>query len=130
MTLVEAIDAIDQLKPNGYTPEEKTAWINQLEANIQMDVMLLHYDQIVQHDFAADPDSQLLLDAGHAALYTAWLGAQIDFANGEYDKYQNSMGMYNALWRQFVAWFANTYHPANGYDTDARRPAPGEGVGG
>lgn len=128
MTLIEAIDQIDRLKPNAYTPEEKTAWINQLEANIQLDVMLLHYDQIVQHDIASMPDSQLLLDSGHAQLYTAWLGAQIDFANGEYDKYQNSMGMYNALWREFVAWFCNVYRPGNGYDTDARRPYPGEGA--
>ena len=57
----------------------------------------------------------LLLDPPHDAIYRHWMEAMIDYENGEYSKYQNTMQMFNAQWASFVAWFAETYRPADGY---------------
>ena len=57
----------------------------------------------------------LLVDPPHDQIYVTWLQAQIDMENGEYSKYQNTMQMFNEGFNSFVAWFANTYEPANGY---------------
>lgn len=56
--------------------------------------------------------SELLVEPPHSKLYAEYLMARIDYANGEYDKYQNSMQMFNAFWGEFMRWFARTYCPA------------------
>ena len=42
-----------------------------------------------------------------------YLEARVDYANGEYDKYQNTMQMFNAFFGEFVRWFATIYSPAD-----------------
>ena len=39
--------------------------------------------------------------------------AMIDFANGEYDRYENTMTLYNAQLTEFMKWFVERYHPAD-----------------
>ena len=51
-------------------------------------------------------------------LYLSYLYAMIDFANGEYNKYQNSMQMFNGEFSEFMRWFAGRYFPA---DADVER---------
>ena len=46
-------------------------------------------------------------------LYAPYLEAKIDYANGEYNKYQNSMQMFNSFWGEFMRWFARVYRPAD-----------------
>ena len=45
--------------------------------------------------------------------YAPYLEAKIDYANGEYEKYQNSMQMFNSFWGEFLRWFALVYRPAD-----------------
>ena len=56
----------------------------------------------------------LMVPAPHDKLYRTYLSAMIDFANGEYDKYNNSMILYNKQYGDFVNWYARTYAPADG----------------
>ena len=42
MTVKEAIDAIDLLKPNQFDEQMKTAWISQAEALVQNEVLSYH----------------------------------------------------------------------------------------
>ena len=46
----------------------------------------------------------------HDKLYAAYLTAMIDFANGEYNKYQNSMQLFNLAFGEFARWYS---HPGN-----------------
>ena len=56
---------------------------------------------------------ELLVEPPHHKLYGQYLIAMIDYANGEYDKYANTMQMFNAFWGEFMRWFARVYAPAN-----------------
>ena len=58
-------------------------------------------------------DIQLLAEPPHCKIYPEYIMARIDYANGEYDKYQNTMQMFNAFWGEFSRWFARTYRPAD-----------------
>lgn len=115
MKLTELIDHVDENKPNAFSNEQKTIWINQLERKIQRDVFLWDVGaQCVQYIYPeteADPDPELLADDDE--VYEHWLEARIDYANGEYDKYANSMEMFNAAMDAFKAWYIGTYHPAD-----------------
>lgn len=112
-TLGQVIAEADRLRPNAFAGDEKTEWVNQLQARIWMDVQRKGTAPPVL-DWAQDQMTELLLENSWAGMYQAWLAAQIDFHNGEYDKYQNSMEMFNAHWRSYVAWYCNRYHPSDG----------------
>lgn len=56
---------------------------------------------------------ELLAEPPHCKLYPEYIIARIDYANGEYDKYDNTMQMFNAFWGEFSRWFARMYRPAD-----------------
>lgn len=111
-TLGQIVAEIDRLKLNTYGGEEKTDWVNQLQGMIRRDAWLRPGGKSL--DWTEDQQTPLLLEDSWSGLYTSWLGAQIDFHNGEYDKYQNAMELFNAQWRGYVAWYCNTHHPSDG----------------
>ena len=115
MTLGEVIAYTDAIKPNAFSNEEKTRWMNRVEGMVQTEIFLFNPVDVVQYDYEADKDRQLLVNPPHDKLYEPYLAASIDFANGEYDKYQNSMQMFNAFYGEFMRWYADNYQPADAW---------------
>ena len=113
MTLKECIDYVDSVKQNAFTNEQKTMWINEVEGRVQTKVFLFKHDNITQYEYEANKDTELFVRPPYQELYYEYLQAKIDYQNGEYDKYQNSMTMYESVLREFAAWFINRYHPAD-----------------
>ena len=114
ITYEQVIKYVDDIKPNSFTKETKFHWLNTLEGKIAADVMLMSYEDMSQFEYtyASDKDTELLVVFPHTDIYIYWLSAKIDEANGEYNKYQNTMDSYNAAYADFVRWFAATYEPA------------------
>lgn len=112
MTLKKLIDWIDAVKPNAYTEDQKTQWVNEIEGMVQTEVFLIAIEDVIQYVYTADQLTELLVSPPHDKLYRAYLTAMIDFHNGEYDKYQNSMQLFNSFYGEFVRWFARVYRPA------------------
>lgn len=104
MTLYELIRYIDGIKPNGFSASDKTEWVNEIETRVQKDLLGLAPDDLVVYRYPDDRDTKLLLDTAHVAVYRHYLAAMIDFANGEYDKYANTMAMFNAAFENFAKW--------------------------
>lgn len=117
MTIREIIEQVDDTKPNAFSQKTKMAWIAKLDGTIAANVMLMNIveAQQLQYKFPEDLDSEPLVGFPHDELYVYWLRAMIDDANGEAEKYENSMAQYNARYGDFVRWFAATYEPAQGY---------------
>lgn len=113
MTLKQVIDMVDDIKPNAFSNDTKTQWVNEVEGYVQTEVFLLNVDDVVKYSYEQDKNKTLLVDFPHDKLYWAYLSAMIDFANGEYNKYQNTMQMYNGFMGEFMRWFARTYRPAD-----------------
>lgn len=113
MTIKKVIEFVDEIKPNAFSNEAKTAWLNECEGLVQTEVLLWASEEIITYDYAADKDKELLVHAPHDKLYWAYLAAMIDFANGEYDRYQNTMQVFNAYFGEFMRWFARNYRPAD-----------------
>lgn len=112
-TLQEVIARVDEIKPNAFSDEIKVSWLNALEGRIVVDVFQLpRAEAIARHHTEEDLGQELLVKFPHDDIYEAWLAAKIDFANGEYEKYQNSMAMYNELYEDFVQLIAMRYNPA------------------
>ncbi len=117
MTIREAIRQTDDIKPNSFTEQTKLKWLSDLEGRLALNTFLLAAAELryFQYGYPGDMDVELLVQPPHDNIYTAFLAAKIDEANGEYEKYQNSMAGYNALYGDFVRWFAAMYEPAQGY---------------
>lgn len=114
MTIKEIIARVDELKPNAFTSEQKTAWIAALEGRIAADVFLMDISEIRQlcYKHPEDEEKIPLVEFPHDDIYVLWLCAQIDAANEEYTGYQNALIRYNDAFGNFVRWFASVYEPA------------------
>ncbi len=192
MTIRELFDYVDEIKPNAFSDNTKTVWLNEVEGKVQTEIFLLNEAEIFEYHlsgtvtapvsfpndhtigiadgavlrlfrpggtltftppspYAANaktniriqgvnadgilvaPGSfsvlgdvavstalsfdgsgcELLVEPPHSKLYAEYVMARIDYANGEYDKYENSMQMFNAFWGEFSRWFARMYRPAD-----------------
>ena len=105
MTIIEAVNKIDALKPNNYTTENKVAWLSTMDGIIKKDIIDTHEgaDTVVFNGYDSNTpiDTVLLVPDPYDDIYVRWLEAQIDYSNGEYGRYGNSMTMYNAAYANY-----------------------------
>ena len=115
MTIIEAIHTIDALKPNGYTQEDKARWLSTLDHTIKAEVIDTHEGgeavSFNGYDEKTDLEAELLVPAPYDDVYLRWLEARIDYANGEYRKYNNSITMYNTAYAAYANYYNRTNMP-------------------
>lgn len=114
MKLREVISYVDSIKPNAFSDEVKVQWINEVEGYVQTDVMLLDILEVLKYSYPKDMDTELLVANPHSKIYYTYLVAMVDFANGEYNKYANTLQMYNEFLNEYMIWYADHYRPADG----------------
>lgn len=113
MTIAQVVELVDNVKPNAFSTAAKIAWLSQCEGLVQTEVWLTAIEDVVSYGPDTDGSTVLLVSPPHDKIYQAYLMAMIDFANGEYDFYQNTMQVFNAWFREYQRWYANRYRPAD-----------------
>ena len=115
MTLNEAISRIDNIKPNGYTLIEKIKWISTLDGIIKEEIIDTHEgsEEVTfnGYDENSSLTTMLLVPAPYDDIYLRWLEAQIDYANNEYGKYNNSITLYNTAYATFERYYNRKHMP-------------------
>ena len=115
MKILEAITKIDALKPNTYTQTEKIKWLSTLDGIVKKEIIDTHEgaEGIVfnGYDDNTNLNTELLVSDPYSDVYLRYLEAQIDYANGEYGKYNNSMSMYNTAYSSFERFYNRTHMP-------------------
>lgn len=115
MTLNEAISRIDNIKPNGYTLIEKIKWISTLDGIIKEEIIDTHEgsEEVTfnGYDENSSLTTTLLVPAPYDDIYLRWLEAQIDYANNEYGKYNNSITLYNTAYATFERYYNRKHMP-------------------
>lgn len=114
MKLKNVISRVDGMKPNAFSNEVKTGWVNELENMVQTEIFLLAPEEMVEYTWEENAESELLIRAPYSKLYWIYLAAMIDFTHGEYDKYSQTMQMFNAWLQEYQIWYARTFRPADG----------------
>ena len=117
MKISELYAYIDTVTPNDFGEAVKNVWLNVVEGAVQSQVMLLAPEETVVYAYDpsdAQTDAELLVGAPHLKLYYAYLTAMIDFANGEYTNYSNTLTLFNTFWNEYAAWYSLNIHPADG----------------
>ena len=115
MTIIEAINQIDVLKPNNYSQEDKIRWLSTLDGVIKKNIIDTHEgaEAVTFEGYNEETplDTVLLIPAPYDDIYIRWLETQIDYANADYGKYSNSMTMYNAAYEEFVRYYNRNHMP-------------------
>ena len=114
MTLMEALHRIDTIKPNSYSQVEKTKWLSSLDGIVKTEIIDMHEGGNITFNGYSDdtaPTTELLVPAPYDDIYLRWLEARMDYANGEYGKYNNSVTMYNTAYSAYANHYNRTHMP-------------------
>lgn len=115
MTIIEAINRLDTLKFNTYTQDYKVAWLSRADAMVKKLIIDTNEgaEDVDFTGYNADTplDTVLLVPSPFDEVYLRWMEAQIDYHNGEYDKYNNDIIMYNTAFESFQNYYNRTHMP-------------------
>ena len=110
MKIHKAIETIRNMKPSQYDDEMLIRWLSTLDGQIYEDLMakygapapFLPYTEAMM-------GRELLVPFPHDELYLTYLGAQIDYHNAEYERYNNGMMLFNAQLQAFYNAYTRTH---------------------
>lgn len=115
MTISEAISRTDDVKPNAYSETRKILWLSELDGMIKAEIIDTHHDgeniSFSGYDIDTDVTTELLVPAPFDVLYLRYLEMKIDYSNGEYGKYNNSMVMFNSAYSAFENYYNGKHMP-------------------
>ena len=115
MTILEAINRVDATKPNSYTQIEKIDWLSTLDGIIKKEIIDTHEggENTVFNGYCADTDldTELIVPAPYDDIYIRWLESRIDYAMGEYNKYNNSAKAYNTVFEAYSSYYNRNNMP-------------------
>lgn len=109
MTIQEVITEADRLNPNVIDEGVKIKWLNDIENTIYNEIVLPREgsDRIEKPDITIDSDysHELIADTPYGRLYVEYLLSRIDYANREYDSYNNMVQQFNESYKEFAAYY-------------------------
>jgi hypothetical protein len=110
-----AINHIDAVKPNSYGQDEKVRWLSALDGVIKAEIIDTHEgaERVTfrEYDETTPLTQDLLVPHPYDDVYIRWLEAQIDYASGEYGRYNNSITMYNSAYTAYEKYYNRTNKP-------------------
>lgn len=109
MTVEKAITLASDIKPHAFSEATLIQWLNEAEGHIMTEVLRVHPEAARRYEAETDSTKILTVPPPFDKLYPAYLTAMIDFANGEYDKFQNSREIYNAAVDEYAKWYIRTH---------------------
>lgn len=117
MTVIEAINEIDQLKPNQYGIPEKVRWLSRLDRRIFEQIILTHgynegEDPVEFSGYTEDDtDAELLVGEPYDEIYVHWLAAQIDYNNLEFDGFNATNALFESVFSAFQRAYNRSHMP-------------------
>lgn len=114
MTATVLFERLRKLKPVPAEIDDTILldWLNQVEGQILHEIFLLALSEITP--YSATPTKALAAPYPYDGIYLLWMEAQVDFANGEYERYTNTMQRYNAAWNDLARHIAKCIRPVYG----------------
>lgn len=115
MKIIEAINRLDALKHNTYGQSDKIEWLSRLDAMVKKIIIDTHKadEELIFDGYNDNTDlsTELLVPTPFDEVYLRWLEAQIDYHNGEYDKYNNSISLFNNAFNEYKAFYTQKHSP-------------------
>lgn len=117
MTIRQAIERTDALKFNTYTTADKILWLSQLDWDITRNILEAHqgYNRFgfFGYDADTDPETVLLAPEPYDQMYLRYLESQIDYHNGEMERYNISAALFNNLYESYANYYKRSHMPVS-----------------
>lgn len=110
MTIHDAISAIDARYPNAMPKPTKVQYLSRLDHLIAKNVMKTAFGGYTEE---TPGDTELLAGEPYADIYVFWLQAWIDYRNGEYDKYNTAITMYQSVFDAYAKEYISAHGSAD-----------------
>lgn len=119
MTIEQAITKAAALKPSQFTDADMIDWLSTLDMQIYVEIMLTHEDApeteftgyVSEGDDATDTDTELLAPAPYDKMYVHYLLAQIDFYNGDMERFNNMQRRFEMEYGEYESWYNREHLP-------------------
>lgn len=116
MTIKQALQAAEDLRPGGLAGGVKIGWINELEGRIVRE-LYRGRAEFADIEFAGypsnvDTDTVLLVPDEYAGVYVYWILMKADFANNETERFNNDAILYNTAYLAYANYVNRTALPA------------------
>ena len=113
MKVAELFEYVDEILENPFSNKVKLRWLNQVEAELQVDVLLMAADGIVQYT-EADTNAELIVPEPYCQLYEEYLFWRICLAQQEAELANNYAATFNRIYNEYVRFVAQTINPGGG----------------
>lgn len=113
MTVREALEYVDELYESPFSLEMKLIWLNQIEAEIQVEVLLTAVEGIAQYS-EEDLDAELIAPAPFDSIYPEYLIWRFYLAQNEAENANNQHEVLNQYYLAYVRYVADTIDPGSG----------------
>ena len=119
MKLQEVLTQIDHVKPNQYDDATLVRWVSGLDGLLYNEIISWHDPQaekqwdpsVLPYRAAGGMTEELLVPAPYDDIYVKYLCAQVDYHNAEFERYNNSMVMYNMALSAYADWVNRNRKP-------------------
>ena len=115
MTVIEAIQKVRDLKSNTYDQAHQVEWLSRLDFMVLRHIIQNHEGgkSVTFNGYKEETDLKtvMLVPQPYDEMYLRWLEAQIDYHNGEFGRYNNSIMAFNALWTNYLNYYRKTHRP-------------------
>lgn len=104
MTILEAINKVDNLKPNAYDQETKIGWLSEIDGIVKKEIIDTHeggVETVLPYDKNTSLSTELLIYSPYDDAYVFYLMSKIDYANGETIKYNNDIIKFQDMYSSF-----------------------------
>lgn len=118
MKIMELLALVDDEKPNQYSAQIKTVWLSEVEGMVVDNILNMAEGNKIEFDgynYETDYEKELLVPLWFADLYTNYLAAKIDYKNGETERYNNSVAMFEASYEAYAAYYRRNHMPKPTY---------------
>lgn len=113
MRIAELFEYVDEILENPFSTGVKLRWLNQVEAEIQMDVLLLAAEGVTQYT-EEDMGAELIVPPPYDNLYAEWLFWRICLAQQEAELANNYAVTYDRSYNAYVRFVCSTINPKDG----------------
>jgi hypothetical protein len=115
MTIQECLSLVKELKSNKFTDAVLVGWLSDLDQKLYNECIEWHEDtgitEPARYDPVTDLDAELIAVDPYSEMYPVYLGMKIDYAHGEYGRYNNSMVAFNTMLSTYQDYINRTYKP-------------------
>ena len=116
MTIQEALDIVDEMKPNMMSRKLKIKYLSEIEGLIHTEILMRHEhteeeETCPVYTEESDPGTVLIVPDQYAKVYTDWLMTKIDIQNQEDARYNVDRAQFENSYDTMSDWWTRTRMP-------------------